>query len=363
MKKILLIFIALLILPIVYSEPNLGYEITPTFNKNFGLFLTTGSSVNYEIKIINSGDRNLTDLIVFYELKDPRKESYGKHFFKVLRLNINKSDSFKQDVGYHLSEAGDYTLHLEAVYDNNIHIPIRGVDDPNIVRHNFIVSEYSPELIFSLFALFISFLAFYFAHWKSGNLITPTPTFYRIPILRDENKLVIELPLTFVNDGAKPKSVDFLAVKLEKKGAKYVFKPENDYDEFIYDDHKTKNRVHKPFHQFVVNSKTSVHKNILFVDDKIRKKFENGKYTFILQALSDNVDYWETIKTFEADFKQSHYFQRISTLEKKIEKLRFDIKDAIALRVIKSKNYLLTKFKDSYIIFKKILKKYGGDKL
>lgn len=351
MKRIILIFIVLSILPIVYSEPNLDYEITPIFHKNFGLFLVTGSSIEYTIKITNIGNRNLADLSVFYDLQGPNKISYGKSFFKISKLNINESDSFKQDVGYHLSEAGDYTLHLEAIDGNNRHIPLRGVDNPNIVRHNFIVSEFSPELIFSLLALFISFLAFYFSHWKPGNLIIPTPTFYKIPILRDKNKLAIELPLTFVNDGAKPKSVDFLALKLENKETKYIFKPENEYDQFLYDDNKTKNKVHKPFHQFVVNSKAFIHKNILFVDERIPKKFENGKYTFILQVLSDNVDYWETIKTFEADFKQSYYFQRTSTLEKKIEKLRLGIKDAIAIKIIKSKNYLLNKFKDIYEIF------------
>ena len=195
MRKLEFVLIFLLILPLVYSGPNLEYEIKPSFNKRFGLFLTTGSSVNYDIKFTNIGDRNLTDITIFYELRDPNKESYGKSFFRVNEFDIGSSVDFKQNIGYHLSKVGDYTLYLEAIASNNIHIPLRGIDNQNVVRDNFIVSEYSPELLLSLLALFISFLAFYFAHWKPGTLIVPNPTFYRIPFLGDGNKLAIELPL------------------------------------------------------------------------------------------------------------------------------------------------------------------------
>ena len=105
MKRLILCFIIILILPITYAETNLDYGLKPTFHKFFPI---TGGSVEYEFTIKNIGDENLTNIVIYYDLKDPNKVSYGQKTFVIPTLNINETYTYKEEWSYHFSVPGEY---------------------------------------------------------------------------------------------------------------------------------------------------------------------------------------------------------------------------------------------------------------
>ncbi len=167
MKKIIFIFVLLTIFSlneIVTAENlnNLGVSIKSEFitYSTIKNFLIEGNGVQYKFVILNTGNKNLTNLELLYEISTSNKDAppiSDKLNFN--KLDVNNSKIIYTNTSYYLAYSGPYTLKLYLKSDQG-DIPIDGVINWFAVRHDFRV--WPSTIVFtSLISLFLVILYFF----------------------------------------------------------------------------------------------------------------------------------------------------------------------------------------------------------
>lgn len=69
-------------------------------------------------------------------------------------------------------------------------------------------------VLLALGGLLWAFLSFYFLHWRKGKLVVSGPRSYMAAVAPSRNRIIVDLPLTFYNDGAAPIVIQNLSLEL-----------------------------------------------------------------------------------------------------------------------------------------------------
>jgi len=91
-----------------------------------------------------------------------------------------------------------------------------------------VLNDWLPLMI-SVLALFFSIFGFWWTHWRTGRLIVSSPRSFMAA--ETNEKIIVELPLSFYNEGAAAIVIDNLLLRARQQNISRLFRFEYTRDE------------------------------------------------------------------------------------------------------------------------------------
>lgn len=164
----------------------------------------------------------------------------------------------------------------------------------NLPASNTSWSTDYPALLISSLALLFAIGSFWWMNWRRGKLIVGPPRSYAAVSKGENDLLIVQLPLVFINDGAAAHVVQSLRLVLEQRGKKSaILYFNNTLSKLASNDDREWAR------QFAVNGRKSYSSVFVFQRKPGKFVLSAGKCRAILDAKLNKGKKWRTLLTFE----------------------------------------------------------------
>ncbi len=146
----------------------------------------------------------------------------------------------------------------------------------------------------SITALIFVIFSFWWMHWRKGQLIVSVPRSFRLA--KTQDRLIVELPLSFFNTGAASIIVDNLLLMMQQHDTKVLL--------FFNATRHTLDATQQQFAtQFVVNGRNSIFNIFSFQVKGNTLNLNTGKCDCYLSGKLDSRKY-KRLLNFQLDIKQ-----------------------------------------------------------